>query len=155
LVIKPIEKDIQQGSFNQNPERAINDQMLQKWLGFAFERFCRRHHPLIAKQLGFAAVRYRSGAYFSRSTINEEPGFQIDLLFERDDHVMTVCEMKYLRGPVSSTVMTEFERKLQLLPNINKKTIQKVLICTFGADVGLKQSGFFDRVLTLEDLFKL
>ena len=69
--IKPIEKDIQLGIFNESPQRAINDQILQKWLGFSFERYCRRHHYLIAKQLGFFAVRYRSGPYFSRSTIKE------------------------------------------------------------------------------------
>lgn len=152
--INPIEKDIQQGVFTNHPERAINDQILQKWLGFAFERFCRRHHHIIAKQLGFSAVRYRSGAYYSRSTIKNEPGFQIDLLFEREDNVITVCEIKYLRSKVSKKIINEVDKKLQLLPNPQKKSLQKVLISPFGAETSLQSSGFFDRILTLEDLFQ-
>jgi AAA+ ATPase superfamily predicted ATPase len=151
--IQPIEQDIQHGVFTEHPERAINDQALQKWLGFSFERFCRRYHHSIAKQLGFSAVRYRSGSYFSRSTAKGEPGFQIDLLFDRDDNVVTVCEIKYLRSKVPSKIIHDTDKKLALLPNNKKKRLEKVLICTYGAEKSLLHSGFFDRILTLEDLF--
>jgi len=151
--IKPIEKDIQQGVYNDYPSRAIHNQTLQQWLGFSFERFCRHYHHEIAKLLGFSAIRYRSGPYFSRSTLNEEPGFQIDLIFERFDQVITICEIKYLQGKVPYKVIEEFERKLQLFPNQKGKTIEKVLICTFGAEQRLEESGYFDRIITLSDLF--
>lgn len=151
--IQPIAQDIEQGVFTENPQKAINDQTLQKWLGFSFERFCRRYHHIIAQRLGFSAVRYRSGAYFSRSTIAGEPGFQIDLLFDREDNVITVCEIKYLRSKVSNKIIHDVERKLELLPNEKKKTIEKVLICTYGVETTLLNSHYFDRILTLEDLF--
>lgn len=151
--IQPIAQDIEHGAFTENPEKAINDQVLQKWLGFSFERFCRRYHPIIARALGFSAVRYRSGVYFSRSTIAGEPGFQIDLLFDRDDNVITLCEIRYLRGKVSSKVIQEVEKKLELMPYLKKKTIEKVLICTYGGEASLLKSHYFDRILTLADLF--
>ena len=150
--IKPLEQEIDQGSFSECPEKAINDQSLQKWLGFSFERFCRRYHHQIAKLLGFSAVRYKSGVYFSRSTISGEPGFQIDLLFDREDGVCTVCEIKYLRSKVSSKVIQDVEKKLELLPNLNNKTIQKVLISTYGAEESLIAQHYFDAILTLDDL---
>ena len=151
--IQSLEQDIEQGSFTEHPEKAINDQTLQKWLGFSFERFCRRYHHQIAKLLGFSAVRYRSGVYFSRSTIAGEPGFQIDLIFDREDNVFTVCEIKYLRGKVSSKIICDVEKKLELLPNPKNKTIEKVLICTYGVKNSLENHHYFDRILTLEDLF--
>lgn len=151
--IKPIEKDIQEGVYFKNPERAINDQTLQKWLGFAFERYCRKHHHHIAKILGFSAVRYRSGVYFSRSTEAEEPGFQIDHLYDREDNVITICEIKYLRGKVGTQVIVDFEKKLKSFPLLKNKTLQKVLICTYGAEKALQNSGYFDRIITLEELF--
>ena len=113
--IEPQLKAIEQGDFQSNPLQGLNMASYQQWLGYAFERFCRRHHRLIAARLGFQAVKYRVGAYFSRKTEEEEPGFQIDLLFERADNVLTVCEIKYTQTAVSSKVIDEFERKLQLL----------------------------------------
>ena len=86
-----------------------------KWLGYAFERMCRRRHRNIAKQLGFGAVRYKSGAFFSRKTDKQNAGYQFDLAFERDDKVLTLCEAKYLQGKVKSHVTEEFETKLDLL----------------------------------------
>ncbi len=152
--IKPIEKDIQHEIYNEHPAKAISDSILQKWLGFAFERFCRPNHHIIAKLLGFSAVRYRSGPYFSRSTIKTEPGYQLDLIFDRDDNVITLCEIKYIRGKVPLKVIQEFDRKLELFPNSNKKTIQKVLISTFGVEQSVLNRGYFDSIVTLEDLFR-
>lgn len=153
--IQPVEQDIELGSFSERPENAINDQTLQKWLGFSFERFCRRNHHQIAKILGFSAVRYRAGVYFSRSTIAGEPGFQIDLIFDRDDNVITIGEIKYLLGKVSAKIIHDFEKKLELMPNPKDKTIQKVLICTHGAEESLINQHYFDRIVTLEDLFSV
>jgi AAA+ ATPase superfamily predicted ATPase len=153
--IQPIEKEIQNGIYNKNPSQGINHTTLQKWLGFAFERYCRQNHNLIAKLLGFSNVRYRSGSYFSKSTIEAEPGFQIDLVFDRDDNVITVCEIKYTGDQVSTKVIQEVEKKLEFFPpsTSEKKTIQKVLISTYGAQEQVMAKGYFDYYLTLKDLF--
>lgn len=45
--------------------------------------------------LGFSAVNYRSVAFFNKAANNDQPGYQIDLIFDRDDHVMTFYEIKY------------------------------------------------------------
>ena len=66
---------------------------------------------------------------------------------------MTLCEIKYTRGKVPVKVIYEFDKKLELFPNSKKKTIQKVLISTFGAEQSVLNRGYFDSILTLEDLF--
>lgn len=151
--IEPNKKAIENGDFRSNPLSALNMSTYQQWLGFAFERFCRKSHRQIATLLGFQGVKYRVGPYFSKKTNEEDPGFQIDLLFDRDDKVMTICEIKYTQTPVSSKVIEEMENKLLLLPNAKKKTIQKVLISNHGADTSLQRRAYFDVMIQAEDFF--
>jgi hypothetical protein len=69
---------------------------------------------------------------FKGKTQKNEPGFQFDLIFDRDDRVITLCEMKYSQATIGTGVIEEFERKLELFPNPKRKTIQKVLVTTEG-----------------------
>jgi len=150
--IRPIQTNIEQGDFNESPMSALNTESYQKWLGYSFERFCRKHHKLIAKIIGFSAVRYRSGAYFDRKTAQNEKGFQIDLIFDRADHVLTICEIKYLQSPVGTEVIDEFEKKLKAIPKDKYITIEKVLITAEGVSESLLNRGYFDYIITLDDL---
>lgn len=149
--IQPVQKNIDAGLYNEDPLRVLNTTAYAQWLGLAFERFCRKHHRLIARALGFEAVRYRSGAYFNRASQKEADGYQVDLVFERDDKVLTVCEVKYHRGPVVKKVISEFERKIEKMSIPKKFTLHKVLITVEGAEESVKSAGFFDRILDLSD----
>ena len=150
--IKPIQSKIDAGDYDASPIAALKTDSYQKWLGFAFERWCRKNHTIIAKILGFSGVHYKSGVFFSRATDAEDKGYQIDLIFDRADNVYTICEIKYLQAPVSTSVIEEFERKLRLFPPAKSKTIHKVLICTEGMDDALERRGYFDNVIMLDDL---
>jgi len=151
--IHPILNKIEQGDYNESPMRALNKESYHKWLGFAFERFCRINHRIIATHIGFKAVDYKSGAFFNRATDKVSKGYQIDLIFDRADHVLTVCEVKYLQSKVGVEVIDEFEEKLKLLPNKKSKTIEKVLIASNGASEALIARDYFDYIITLEDIF--
>ncbi len=150
--IKPIEKNIDQGVYNQNPKSALKTDSYYKWLCFSFERWCRKYHYIIAKILGFSGVNYTSGVFFSRATDQTDKGYQIDLIFERADHVITICEIKYLQGKASKIVIDDFERKLTLFPNKKNKTIHKVLICPEGVENSLLNASYFDNIITFSDL---
>jgi uncharacterized protein len=152
--IKPLQKNIESGAYDHNPKVALKVDSYIKWLGFAFERFCRKYHYVIAKILYFSGVHYRSGVFFSRSTDKESPGYQIDLIFDRADNVYTICEMKYLQGKVGTSVIAEFEKKLSLFPNKGNKTIHKVLICSEGADDALIKRAYFDDIITCNQLLE-
>lgn len=153
--IKPHLKDIEKGRYNKNPLEPMRYETYLKWLGFSFERYCRINHFHLAKLLGFSAVAYRSGAFFNRETQTEKSGFQIDLLFERADRVITICEIKYLSRPVNKTIIKQFEEKLSLFDCPKNYSIHKVLISAEGADKTVSESGYFDTILTLEDLFSV
>ena len=153
-VIHPFASQIEQGDYITEPTRGLNRHMYQQWLGYAFERFCRKYHRQIATILGFSAINYRVGTYFNRRTSDENPGYQIDLIFDRDDKVITVCEIKYVQSKVTSKVIDDFEKKMELFNNDKNKSIQRVLISNNGPDIKLKQRAYFDRFVLLDDLFE-
>lgn len=151
--IKPIENQINHRDFQESPTNAIKLDTYYKWLGLAFERFFCQNHTLIAQYLGFSGVHYKAGAFFNRDIEKNNAGFQIDLMFERDDRVYTICEIKYLQSKVDTSVIEEFERKINRFANKKKFTIQRVLISASGADESLINRAYFDHIITLEDLF--
>lgn len=150
--IAPLSDRIDLGDFNRNPLHALNKESYEKWLGLSFERFCRKHSQVIASIIGFSAVRYKSGAFFNRSTVKEQAGYQIDLIFDRADRVLTLCEIKYTQSKTGVEVIEEFEKKLRLMPDSGGKTIEKVLITASGATDSLLARSYFDRIITLEDI---
>ncbi len=152
--IKPLQKNIDSGAYDSNPQVALKMDSYVKWLGFSFERFCRTFHYVIAEVLGFSVMQYQSGVFFSRATDTENPGYQIDLIFDRADNVYTICEIKYLQGKVGTSVISEFEKKLALFPNKTNKTIHKVLICSEGADDALLRRSYFDEIITCAQLLE-
>lgn len=111
----------------------------------------------IAEKLGFSAVDFQAGTYFRRGTV-DQPGAQVDLLYQRADKVFTVCEIKYQDAPVGVEAIEDVEKKIQSLPITPSRTlnrsrpVQKVLISSSGASKGLIERAYFDRILSLEDL---
>jgi hypothetical protein len=122
------------------------------WLGLAFERYCRDNADQIAEILRFSGIDYHAGAYFNRRSMREKKGVQIDLLFERADKVLTICEIKYQDRPVGIEVIHQFEERIQCLELSERQSIQRVLISASGVTMELTERSYFDKVLTLEDL---
>lgn len=151
--IKPIQSKIIKGDYIHDPVSAIQKQTYQIWMGYAFERLIRQYSKLIAKILGFSGIDYKSGVFFNRRAEAKQQGYQIDLIFERGDHVYTVCEIKYYASQVDATIIDEIEKKLSLFPNPKHYTIQRILITTEGASRALLERHYFDRIITLTDLF--
>ncbi len=151
--IKPIQSRIDNGSFEKNPVSALKTTSYQKWLGFAFERFCRKYHTVIASILGFSGIDYNVGPFYNKNTNALDPNFQIDLIFDRADGVYTICEIKYLQTKLGTHVIEEMERKIELLSNPKNKTIHRVIISKEGIDDALTRRHYFDNIITIEQLF--
>jgi uncharacterized protein len=151
--IKPKKRDIAQGAFQKDPTKALNMSTYQQWLGYALERMCRQYQHVIAQSLGFGGVQYLAGPFYNRATNKADPGYQIDLVFDRADHVFTICECKYTQTPVGTSVINEFETKLSRFPNKQNKTLHKVLIAPAGVEQAVIDRAYFDAVITFDDLF--
>lgn len=152
--IEPELGKINENHFEENALAALEMATYRKWLGFAFEKWCRRNSRRIAKHLEFSAIKYEVGSYFKRDHLKQNKGLQIDLLFNRKDRVKTVCEVKYTESPVGTSVINAFEKKIQLLDITKTESISRVLISARGADKSLKDRAYFDAIITLEDLVR-
>lgn len=136
-------------------EQNIKSQPIIVWRGIAFENLCFNHIKQIKNALGIPGVASRQSAWSKREDDTE--GAQIDMLIDRDDNIMNMCEMKFHGDDF--TVNRDYYKKIlhrqELLSDmISRKTaIHSTLITTFGLSDNEYSSVFTDAI-TLEDLFK-
>lgn len=149
--IHPNIRNIQDNTKMEKALSILSGQAYKVWAGFAFERMCLKHIERIMDVLKINQLVKNYGTYFDRAT-NTKEGVQIDLMFERHDPVVTICEMKYYDGLIGKWIIEEVERKVELLGE-KKKTVERVLITTNGITEDLRQANYFSRVVLIEELF--
>ncbi|MFN7563538.1 MAG: AAA family ATPase [Prosthecobacter sp.] len=126
----------------------------RSWMGRAFELVCMRHSGQLAQILGFGSISYDSGPWF-RAPRKGIAGVQIDLAFDRDDKVITLCEMKRQTAPLGRAVIPEVERKAEVLRNeFPGRTIQPVLVVDGPVSKEVDASGYFFRIVQASELLK-
>lgn len=152
--IEPNLKEIESNSMTFAAISAGRD--FDQWKGYAFERLCRNQSNAIADYLKFSGIKYKSGSWFSidKQGPDRKYGAQIDLLFERGDRVLTICECKWTGKFTASKIIEDFEKKIERLkddyPNFG---IEKVLILGVRSDVSDSVGAYFDHVLFAEEIF--
>ena len=127
---------------------------VNSWRGFAFENVCLNHIGQIKDALGISGVSTKQSVWTKKS--DEDGGFQIDLLIERKDNVLNMCEAKYFNKEFIVTknyYETLVDRQEMLEKNVKRgMVVHNILITTYGLKYN-EYSGIFDRVVTLDDLF--
>ncbi len=121
------------------------------WTGLAFERFCIKQTEKIQQVLKIDQLVKNQGSYFSRATTAQN-GLQIDLMFDRHDQIVTLCEIKYTNRPVGTELIDEVERKAALYKLSSKQSLQPVLITFSPPTQALIDARYFSHILMLEDL---
>jgi AAA+ ATPase superfamily predicted ATPase len=127
------------------------------WAGLSFEAVCEKHLYSIRKALSIPDDSFAySWQHFSRQG-KEENGAQIDLLFDRKDHIVTICEIKYTEKPF--LIDKEYANRLLIKINTYRKQTdcKKEIFVAFISASGLKPSLYSVDLVTneatLEDLF--
>lgn len=132
-----------------------NSPSMLSWSGYAFEDVCRMHIRQIKNALGIGDVTTRESSWVVTGTTDER-GMQIDLVIDRDDRKICLCEMKFSQGKFA--VGREYAAKLQerirrtMEQTGNKKPVISVLVTTYGLERN-EYAGRFQKVLTMEELF--
>ena len=105
------------------------------WCGLSFERVCLLHTRQLKVALGISGIMTDIFSWHIK-TNDYHPGVQIDLLLDRADEVVDICEMKYAPGgfKVTQAFINGLKTKIgvirQYLPE--KKYIEPVLITSNG-----------------------
>jgi hypothetical protein len=124
------------------------------WSGLAFERICADHILPIKKALGISGVLTKVSSWRSSDKENKA---QIDLLIDRNDQVVTICEMKFSVNPyVLSKKEEDLLRKriayFQAETN-TRKAIFLALITPYGVDNINEHADLVQYQVTAKDLF--
>ena len=126
------------------------------WAGYAFETICYKHINTIAKALKIENIAYRVNPWKHQPTKHTENGAQIDLVFDRDDDAITLCEIKNTGQPyvLDKAEYQNHLRKIDIFKRVTntKKQIFFAIISANGIKPTLYSEELVNAVVTLEDL---
>jgi hypothetical protein len=127
---------------------------LSAWKGYAFERVCLSHHEQIKQALGIASISAEMSSWRSRQS---SPGAQVDLLFDRKDGIINLCEMKYSKAEYAITKKTEAELRNKIavfeLETRTKKAVHLTMVTTYGVARN-SHCGIVHSEVSLDDYFR-
>lgn len=131
----------------------INTPEINAWLGLSFERVAMDHVEQIKQKLGISGI---STLTYSWQSKDSTPGAQIDLVIERADMIVNLCEVKYSMSAFEID-KDEYEKLLDRAQTFTKNTNLRhaawiTMICTFGLKNNC-YSSVAQNIITMDDLF--
>lgn len=134
------------------------------WAGRAFERVCMQHLAQIKEALGFSAVVSSAHSWVLKG-VKDNPktgrtrqkGAQIDLLIDRNDDTINLCEMKYSNAPYVITEEEDMKIRSRKAAFIRETGTEKTVLITMITSYGLASGGYSNDIqcqLTMSDLFR-
>lgn len=134
---------------NQNSPR------LNSWRGRAFEDVCFVHQQQLKRAVGIDGVQTEIYPWHSSGDA-ASTGAQIDMLIDRADRVMNLCEIKFMQSvfAISKDYNERIRAKISSLIEMTggKRNVVVTLVTTFGLKTNM-YSGCVQRVVTMDELF--
>ncbi len=128
------------------------------WCGYAFEAVCFKHVSAICRAIGIADVETHAASWrYAAETGTDDEGAQIDLLLDRADHCINICEIKFSDKPfvITKSCAQELERKLRVFRarSRRKQTLFLTMITPHGIVPNQYSEGLVTNEVVLNDLF--
>ena len=126
------------------------------WCGYAFENICIKHSLQIKAALGIAGIQ---ASILSWQVNGEENagGAQIDMLIDRRDQTINLCEMKFsmTEFTIDKKYAGELENKTAAFrrDTETRKTLLLTLITTYGVRNNIYKQKLVDNEIKMEALF--
>ena len=135
-----------------------SDHRWKVWSGYAFESICFKHIAQIKKALGISAVLTTESQWKYRPKDKSEKGAQIDLIIDRKDDCINLCEIKFHHASftIDKSYAKELAQKIAVFREQTKtsKTIFLTFITPFGIHKNEYSNELVNKELTLEDFFQ-
>lgn len=136
----------------------INQPLFNIWSGFAYERVCMQHIEQIKQAIGISGIASSVFSWQYTPKNGNEKGTQIDMLIDREDRTINLCEIKYNQGEYEITEAYDkvLREKLSIFQQVTKtkKGVSLLMITSYG----LKRNQWANNIhiqLTMDDLFAL
>ncbi|GAC1422158.1 MAG: hypothetical protein NVS9B7_26790 [Flavisolibacter sp.] len=139
-------------------QKMATGQSYNSWSGFAFETVCQKHVVQIKLALKLQAVHTEESAW--RYTPKKgETGAQVDLLLDRNDNTINLCEMKFANAEfmIDKKYAKELETKEKVFidQTSTKKNVFLTMVTTYGVKENDYSKALVDGEVKMEDLFKI
>ncbi len=138
----------------------MNSASWHAWSGYSFENICYKHIDRIMKALDLSHVpcRLSHWKYQPNPLDIKDSGAEIDLLIDRGDNAVTLCEIKYTMKPfvVDKSFAKNIMQKtdvFQVQTKI-KKQVFTALISASGVAKSAWTDEIIQKIVTLDDLFE-
>jgi len=122
------------------------------WSGYAFEQVCLSHIKQIKEALGISGVHADVSSWIGRG---DKKGAQIDLVIDRADRVINLCEIKFAKGPfeIDRVYDLALRGKIEVFRSETKtrKALHLTMITTYGVKPG-KYSGIVQSEVNMDEL---
>lgn len=126
------------------------------WSGYAFENLCLKHVPQIKKALGITGVYSKASSFYHKGNDNSE-GVQIDLLLDRNDHLINLFEIKFYNTTyvVTKKYADQLRQKMGRFEALTKtkKQVVWMMLTSYGLQQNEHSLDLIAQSLVLDDLF--
>jgi len=126
------------------------------WSGYAFEAICHKHVTRIKRALGVEAVETTESSWRHRGAEGES-GAEVDLVIDRRDETINLCEMKLCEGTftIDKRYAAELRDKRAIFRRVTgtKKALLTTLVTTHGVADNAHARGVVDAQVTADALF--
>ena len=123
------------------------------WRGLAFEEICFVHQDKLKEALGIKGVHTEVSAWRNNDVDDHT---QIDMVIDRNDRVINLCEMKFCSDDfvIDKSYERELRHKVSVFVNQTKtkKTTRLTLVTTYGLKHNI-YTGLISNVITMDSLF--
>ncbi len=140
----------------QNWTAVQNTQQWKTWSGLTFENVCFYHSNNIIKALGILGIQTTVSSWSNRGD-DEMKGAQIDMVIDRGDKAINVCEIKFNENPYLITKNYAQEMRLKMTAfnhfTKNKKTLFSTFITAGGLVQNSEANALLQSTINLDDLF--
>ncbi|MEI9956642.1 MAG: hypothetical protein WDM90_10160 [Ferruginibacter sp.] len=111
----------------------------RSWSGYAFEQVCLYHIEELKQALGIAAVETNTSSWRTSTLVN---GAQIDLVIDRRDQVINLCEMKFSINPFTIDKKYDVELRNKIAAFKKETGTRKAVFLTMVTTFGLQQNNY-------------
>ena len=122
-----------EGSIKKSWQSYVGTSKYNSWCGEAFENVCLLHVKQIKQLLGISGIDSEELSWRSKQKLD---GAQIDLLIDRSDKTITICEMKYYSDKFNLdkhySEILDNKRQVLIRETKTKKVVNIVMITSFG-----------------------
>ena len=129
---------------------------LSAWRGLTFELVCFCHINQLKDAIGISGVHSEVSPWHY-SAGKSGRGAQIDMLIDRADNVVDLCEMKFSLSDfvINKSYDESLRNKLQtfIQQTSCRKAVHPVIVTTYGLTRN-EYSGIIQKVITMDDLFR-